>query len=80
MVTRAKFEARLEWLATIRRRNSVVFILAGQGRLTGRFYEYPEDWILRPPCIQTLEIEVKPRTLHAELSAQQIALLKGALP
>jgi len=80
IVTRGEFEAKPEWCATIRRRNSVVFILAGQGALTGRFYEYPEDWILRRPSTQPLEIEVKPRTLHAELAAGQIVLLKGALP
>jgi hypothetical protein len=80
VVTRAEFEARPEWRATIRRRKSIVFILAGQGALIGRFYEYPEDWILRPRLTQPLEIEVKPRTLHAELAAGQIELLKGALP
>jgi hypothetical protein len=63
MVTRDEFEARPEWCATIRRRNSVVFILAGQGVLIGRFYEYPEDWILRPRSTQPLEIEVKPGTV-----------------
>ena len=80
MVTRAEFEARPEWRATIRRRKSIVFILAGQGALIGRFYEYPEDWILQARSIQPLETEVKPTTLHAELAAGQIKLLKGALP
>ena len=80
MVTGAEFEARPEWRATIRRRNSVVFALEGRGGLIGRFYEYPEDWTLRPRPTQPLEIEVKPRTLHAELAAGQIVLLKGALP
>jgi hypothetical protein len=80
MVTRAEFEARPEWRATIRRRKSIVFILAGQGALIGRFYEYPEDWILQPLPTRPLETEVKPKTLHAELAAGQIVLLKGALP
>jgi hypothetical protein len=80
MATRAEFEARPEWRATIRRRKSIVFILAGQGALIGRFYEYPEDWILRARSTQPLETEVKPKTLHAELAAGQIVLLKGALP
>jgi hypothetical protein len=80
MVTREDFEANPEWRATIRRRHSVIFILEGQGPLTGRFYEYPEDWISRSGLARPLETEVKPATLHAELATGQIVLLKGALP
>jgi hypothetical protein len=66
--------------ANIERTDDVAFILEGQGPLTGRFYEYPEDWIQRIGLAQPLEIEMDGARLHLQLINGQIELLKGVLP
>ena len=80
MITRQEFEGKPEWRATIKRRNSLVFILEGQGGWAGRFYEYPDDWISRGGFSQPLEIEMEGARLRRQLADGEIELLKGALP
>ena len=79
-MTRLEFEAKPEWRATIRRRRHLVFILEGQGRLAGKFYEYPDDWICRDGFGQPLEVEMDESGLRHQLANGQIELLSGAVP
>jgi hypothetical protein len=80
MITRQEFEAKPEWRATIKRRRNLVFIMEGQGKYAGRFYEYPDDWISRSGFSQPLEIEMEGTRLRRQLADGEIELLKGALP
>lgn len=72
MTTRKEFEAKPEWRATLTRRDSLIFILEGQGKLKGRFYEYPQDWISRPHM--PLETEIHGTTIRRQLEAGHIKL------
>jgi len=80
IMTRLDFEAKPEWRATIRRRRHLVFILEGQGRLAGKLYEYPDDWICRDGFGQPLEVEMDESGLRHQLANGQIELLSGAVP
>ncbi len=78
MTTRKEFEAKPEWWATLTRRDSLIFILEGQGKLRGRFYEYPQDWISHPSM--PIETEIHGTTIRRQLEDGHIKLLKGKIP
>jgi hypothetical protein len=78
MPTREEFEARPEWRATLKRRDSLVFILEGAGKLNGSYYEYPHDWVSRPHM--PVESEIHGTTIRRQLETGQLELVKGALP
>jgi len=80
MVTRQEFEAKPEWRATIKRRKNIAFILEGQGKLAGTFYEYPDDWVSRYGLGPHFQIEIEATGLRAQFEEGEIKLLKGELP
>jgi hypothetical protein len=75
-----EFEAKPGWRATIKRRDGIYFIIAGQGQWQGKFYEYPDDWFSRFGVGPALETEIDAKTLRADLEVGKIVLLRGALP
>jgi hypothetical protein len=76
-MTRLDFEAKPEWRATIKRRDGIAFILAGQGPYVGRFYEFPDDGNPFNGFSHPVEIGVR---LRHQLATGEIELLKGTLP
>jgi hypothetical protein len=71
--TRAQYESKSEWRATIIRDNKIRFILEGKGAYKGRYYEHAEGQGVYP-------VQVEPGNLYEQLDAEEIRLVAGRLP
>ncbi len=50
--TRARYESKSEWRATILRDNNLRFILEGKGPYKGRYYEHAESQAVYPVQVE----------------------------